>query len=245
MADDTNKSLQARIDRFRIYKTRCNICGKKQEMPAYAHFFMYHDEELQCCDFCTRYAPSPILRKEYWDRTYDEPDAGQPLWRYIDLPKFLDMILFKRLWFAQVATLDDAFEGAIGAKTRQEDWRKWMYEFFFKAVKSPPPEREGVVTDQHAEQEAKRLLRDAETALAAQKIDTYVSCWHVAKHESFLMWKVYANNRPESVCVKTNLIRIRKRFGLPYRVGVIRYIDFKNKNTFADVNCPFLVTAHP
>ena len=62
----------------------------------------------------------------------------------------------------------------------------------------------------------------------------------MAKHESFLMWKVYANNRPERVCVKTNLIRIRKRFGLPYRVGVIRYIDFKNKNTFADVNCPFL-----
>ena len=62
---------------------------------------------------------APILRKEYWARAYgiyDERDAGQPLWRYVDLPKFLDVILLKRLWLPRVATVEDAFEVALGTK---------------------------------------------------------------------------------------------------------------------------------
>ncbi len=236
--EDPMSFFDARIERFRPYQKRCNICGRKREKAGYVHFFAYGDEELQCCDPCTRYAPTPILRKEYWVRVYDEPDAGHPLWRYVELPKFFDMILFKRLLFTQVAALDDAFEGALGAKTRQEDWRKWMYEFLLHTMKSLPPGEGSTVSDQHAEQEATRLLREAEAALGSQKMDTYVSCWHVAKHESFLMWKVYANNRPDSVCVKTNLVRIRNCLRRQYQVGMVQYIDFKR--TFPDVNWPFL-----
>jgi hypothetical protein len=105
-------------------------------------------------------------------------------------------------------------------------------------VKNPPADYERIVTDQYAEHETKRLLREAETTLTKQKMDTYVNCWHVAKHESFLMWKVYAKNRPESVCIKTNLVRIRNCLERQYRIGVVRYIDFKK--TFPDVNFPFL-----
>ena len=104
----------------------------KAHRTGYVHFFVYGDQELQCCDSCMPQAPAPIFRKEYWARgygIYDEPDDGQPLWRYVDLPKFLDMILLKRLWLPRVATLDDAFEGALGAKTRHPERQKWLYDF--------------------------------------------------------------------------------------------------------------------
>jgi hypothetical protein len=81
-------------------------------------------------------------------------------------------------------------------------------------------------------------LIETETALSAQKNNTYVSCWHMAKHESFLMWKVYARGRPDSVCIRTNLIRIRNCFERDYRIGVVQYIDFQNK--FPDANWPFI-----
>jgi len=199
---------------------------------------MYNGRELQCCEKCKNRAPSKILRKEYWDRIYNEPDAGQPLWRYVDLPKFLDIVLFKRLWFAQVAALDDTFEGALGAKTRQDDWRRWMHDFLLNAVKNPPPGYEKNISDEKAEKQAKQLLQDAEEALSIQKNNTYVNCWHIAHHESFLMWKVYASNRPESVCIKTNLIKLRNCLEEQMKIGVVQYIDF-NKN-FPDVNWPFL-----
>jgi hypothetical protein len=236
--DSMSSFIDARIERFRLYQTRCNICGKKRDAPGYAHYFVYGDQELQCCDLCMPNTPTPILRKEYWDRIYGEPDAGHPLWRYVELPKFLDTILFKRIWFTQVRALDDSFEGALGAKTRREDWRRWMHKFFLKAVKNPPPGHESNISGLHAEQEAQRLLHDAEAALSTQKTETYVNCWHVAKHESFLMWKVYANNRPDSVCIKTNLIRIRNCLERQFRIGVVQYIDFRKK--FPDVNWPFL-----
>src|SRR5690242_15426230 len=139
-------SPDARIEQFRFYQTRCNICGTKRTEPGYV----------------------------------------------------LDMILLKRLWLPRVATLDDAFEGALGAKTRHPEWQKWLYDFFVAAVKNPPPEYQGNISDQYAHQEPTRLLSEAETTLAKQKRETYVSCWHIANHESFLMWKVYANNRPDS-----------------------------------------------
>jgi hypothetical protein len=236
-------SLDARIEQFRFYQTRCNICGTKRTEPGYVHFFTYRDHELQCCDSCSSQAPSPIIRKEYWASAYgvyDEPDAGQPLWRYVDLPKFLDMILFKRLWFPQVKTLEDIFEGALGAKTRHQEWKQWLYDFFVEAVKNHPSKNNGdiSISDKYAHEEATRLLSEAETTLAKQKRETYVNCWHIAKHESVLMWKVYANNRPDSVCIKTNLVRVRNCLGQKYRIGIVRYIDFKN--TFPDVNFPFL-----
>jgi hypothetical protein len=49
---------------------------------------------------------------------------------------------------------------------------------------------------------------------------------HIAKQESFLMRQVYARGRPDSVCIKTNLIRIRNCLDHQHRVGVVQYIRF-------------------
>lgn len=226
------------LDRFRFYQTRCNLCGSERTGPSYAHFFSFGGYELQCCDRCKHRVPSDIARSEYWDRIYREPDAGSPLWRYVDLAKFIDIILFKRLWFARVANLEDAFEGALGTKTRQEDWRKWMFNFLLDAVENPPKGYEKNISSEHAYKEATRLLSDTERALSSQRLETFVSCWHMAKHESFLMWKVYAGGRPDSVCMKTNLVRVRNSLNQDFKVGLVNYIDFRSK--FPDVNWPFL-----
>jgi hypothetical protein len=225
-------------ERFRYYQTRCNVCGSVRPAAAYVYFFLYEGHEFRCCTRCKDYAPGSIIRHEYWDRTYAEPDADAPLWRYVDLAKFVDLILFKRLWLSQVASLDDAFEGALGAKTRHDDWREWMHSFLMNSVKHPPEGHATEISEGHAQEEANRLLRDVEASLSRQRADTYVNCWHMAPHESFLMWKVYARDRPDSVCIKTNLAKIRKCLGPKFHIGIVNYIDFKSK--FPDVNWPFL-----
>jgi hypothetical protein len=235
---DQTSWQKAKIERFKYYRTRCNLCGREHDKKSHAHFFSYNGEELQCCIACKSNAPSEILRREYWDRTYSEPDANNPLWRYVDLGKFLDALLFKRLWFAQVGNLDDNFEGALGSKARQTNWRKWMHDFLLSAIKNPPAPRAQEISEEEALSQADRLLSDTEAALSRQRTETYINCWHTAKHESFLMWKVYAKDRPDSVCIKTNLIRIRKSLGTEYRVGLVNYINFQN--SFPDVNWPFL-----
>jgi len=148
------------------------------------------------------------------------------------------MILFKRLWLSQVASLDDPFEGALGAKVRQKDWQEAMQSLLFHAVKQPPPGNAKQVSDEYARQEAARLLDDLEHSLPAQKLNTYVNCWHIARHESVLMWKVYAKDRPDSVCIKTNLANIRRCLDDQFHVGVVNYIDFRSEPP--DINWPFL-----
>jgi hypothetical protein len=219
---DPRGGIKTRIDdRFRFYQTRCNICDSKRPTSSFIYFFAYDGHEVRCCARCKNYAPGDITRQEYWDHIYEEPDVDSSLWRYIDLAKFIDMILFKQLWLSQVSSLDDPFEGALGAKARQNDWRETMHSFLFHAVKRPPPGYEKPVSDEYARQEADRLLKDLENSLPAQKLNTYVSCWHIAQHESFLMWKVYAKDRPDIVCIKTNLASIRRCLDDSYHVGVV------------------------
>src|SRR5690349_17421770 len=82
-----------------------------------------------------------------------------------------------------------------------------------------------------------RLYREGvEPSGSLRKVSGYISL--LLSRTSPVARKVYANNRPDSVCIRTNLVRIRNCLGKQYRIGVVRYIDFKNK--FPDVNFPFL-----
>ena len=44
------------------------------------------------------------------ETTSATPD-DTPIWRYMDLPKFLAMLISNSMWFAKAATLDDGYEG--------------------------------------------------------------------------------------------------------------------------------------
>ena len=41
----------------------------------------------------------------------DEVPHDTAIWRYMDLPKFLAMLVSNSMWFAKAATFDDGYEG--------------------------------------------------------------------------------------------------------------------------------------
>jgi hypothetical protein len=111
-----------------------------------------------------------------------EVDWNEPLWRYVKLDRFLEVVRTSRLYFAAATQFADPFEGAVAVQTNL-----------------PPPD------PRYAEME------HAERAFFALKRMTKISCWHRADYESDAMWKLYAE-ASKGIAMCTTPERMRQAF---------------------------------
>jgi hypothetical protein len=139
---------------------------------------------------------------------FEEPDPDQRIWRYLTLPKFLDLMLTGRLWFSRADQLGDPFEGSI--------------PLFNKLL------REKLSTSENETETRERLNR------AARKY-TYINCWHMNDQESAGMWSAYTND-VESVAVVTTYDKMRNALPRAYKWGTVKYIDYRTEVSLITVH---------
>lgn len=114
------------------------------------------------------------------------------LWRYMSLPKFLDLITTQTLYFATNTQLitGDPYEGTL--------------PFFTDFLFNLEHERSSILNMLPDEaQELKSILEKIDTKGISSKINeirnnTFINCWHISEDENYLMWQSYA---PESGAV--------------------------------------------
>jgi hypothetical protein len=135
-----------------------------------------------------------------------------PIWRYMDLAKYLYMLEQRSLFFARATLLGDRFEGSstkamVAAReyiraNRATDPR-------LAAFKEMPEEifaRGG---------ELPQIMR--------QKY--LLSCWHMNEDESAAMWRVYSNAN-EAVCIRSTYRRLRQCLSKCVFIGEVNYINY-------------------
>jgi hypothetical protein len=133
------------------------------------------------------------------------PDPGAPLWRYMDLPRFLALLEDKALFFARADMMGDKFEGA-----RSE------------ANVALRPQLYG-------EDYSKIFPRSSVTAQQMRRF-TYFNCWHESDVESAAMWGLYQRDgrglaiRSNFECLTTSLSDSRNIY-----VGRVRYVDYRSE----------------
>ncbi|CAN5588952.1 DUF2971 domain-containing protein [soil metagenome] len=98
------------------------------------------------------------------------------IWRYMDFPKFVDLLEQGRLYFARQDQLGDPFEGAL-SDASVELLRVWDEQNPVQTVTGEP--------SHHI------LARDV---YRMNSLCNYISCWHMSEHESLAMWRVYSGN---------------------------------------------------
>lgn len=111
------------------------------------------------------------------------------LWRYMSLPKFLDLITTQEIYFATNSQLitGDPYEGTL--------------PFFTDFLFNFDNERETFINKLSADsQELKPFLENIQSKGLSLKINnirdnTFINCWHINDDENHLMWQSYA---PES-----------------------------------------------
>ena len=136
------------------------------------------------------------------------------VWKYLDLSKFLDLLISRKLFMSRSDKFEDQYEGTFSEPTFEEIKKLAVNNpEFLNYYKS---HREKVV----------------------------ISSWHINEYESFAMWQIFTQNSEGLAIQSTigrlqKALEAEKDF--KQYIGEVNYIDYKKEYIpFDDMFFPFL-----
>jgi hypothetical protein len=142
------------------------------------------------------------------------PDPETVVWKYLDLSKFLDLLLSHKLFMSRSDKFEDQYEGTFSEPTFEE----------MKKLSADNPEFLAYYKT-HREKVA-------------------VSSWHINEYESFAMWQIFTGNSEGLAIRSTvgrlqKALGPEKQY--EQYIGEVNYIDYKREYIpFDDAFFPFL-----
>jgi hypothetical protein len=141
-------------------------------------------------------------------------DLDTVIWKYLDLSKFLDLLMSKKLFMSRSDKFEDQYEGTFSEPT---------YEEIKKLSIDNPDFLQFYKT--HREQVA-------------------ISSWHINEYESFAMWQIFTQNSEGIAIQSTlgrlqNALTPETNY--KQYIGEVNYIDYKKEYIpFDNMFFPFL-----
>ena len=154
-----------------------------------------------------------------------KPPADQEtrIWKYLDFPKFMDLITSQGLYFCRFDKFEDPFEGSLPKNSIAERNKQLNY---LKEIGKKPPEEKFWID----------LNIEFKKKFAA-------NCWHMSQYESYAMWKIYTKSN-EGVAIQSTYKRLFECLdNTPNKayLSAIKYIDFEyNTIDWGNRLAPFL-----
>lgn len=142
----------------------------------------------------------------------EDPDTI--VWKYLDLSKFLDLLLSKKLFMSRSDKFEDQYEGTFSEPT---------YEEIRKIAENNP-----------------KFL----SYYKSHREKIAISSWHINEYESFAMWQIFTKNNEglaiQSTIGRLKEALLPERKTEQY-IGEVNYIDYKKEYIpFNDTFFPFL-----
>ncbi|KVV15391.1 DUF2971 domain-containing protein [Flavobacterium sp. TMP13] len=141
-------------------------------------------------------------------------DPDTIVWKYLDLSKFLDLLISKKLFMSRSDKFEDQYEGTFSEPTFGE---------IKKLAENNPDFLKYYKT--HREKVA-------------------VSSWHINENESFAMWQIFTQNSEGLAIQSTigRLKKaLKPENNYDQYIGEVNYIDYKKEYIpFEDLFFPFL-----
>lgn len=142
----------------------------------------------------------------------EDPDTI--VWKYLDLSKFLDLLLSQKLFMSRSDKFEDQYEGTFSEPTFEE----------IKKLAINNPE----------------FLNYYKT----HREKVAISSWHINEYESFAMWQIFTQNSEGLAIQSTigRLQKaLEPEKNLKQYIGQVNYIDYKKEYIpFDDLFFPFL-----
>ncbi len=130
------------------------------------------------------------------------PDPDTIVWKYLDLSKFLDMLLGGQLFMSRSDKFEDQYEGTFSEPTFEE----------MKRLSVDKP--------------------DFLDYYKNHRKNVVVSSWHISEHESFAMWQIFTKNNEGLAIQSTigrmqEGLKPETRY--EQHIGAVNYIDYKKE----------------
>lgn len=141
-------------------------------------------------------------------------DPNTIVWKYLDLSKFLDLLLSQKLFMSRSDKFEDQYEGTFSEPTFEE----------IKKLSINNPD----------------FLNYYKT----HREKVAISSWHINEYESFAMWQIFTQNSEGLAIQSTigrlqNALHPETNFS--QYIGAVNYIDYKKEYIpFDDMFFPFL-----
>lgn len=136
------------------------------------------------------------------------------VWKYLDLSKFLDLLLSKKMFMARSDKFEDQYEGTFSEPTFEE----------IKKIAHNNP----------------RFLE----YYKQQREKVVISSWHLNEYESFAMWQIFTKNQEGLAIQSTIerlILALQLERQFEQHIGEVNYIDYKKEYIpFDDTFFPFL-----
>jgi hypothetical protein len=146
--------------------------------------------------------------------TFKQPkDSDVKIWRYMSLAKFLWMLQRGALYFSRSDLMGDPFEGHYSKVTA-------LGENSFVAAQMTDP-----VFAEMGEAVHRRNFRKIISDVKKEKLNLFVTCWHMNESESWAMWKLYAS-QDEAICIQSTFNALRQLLPDKAFLGTVKYIDY-------------------
>jgi hypothetical protein len=141
------------------------------------------------------------------------PDHTE-VWRYMDMWKFMSLLETSTFYFSRLDTLEDPFDGQLRPYELPH-----AKNLVLHALMETPSVKE------RFEASWDKLLRQGATSRYGP---AYVSCWHVAKHSSIAMWKLYCPSG-QGVAIVSTVGKLRELADLEpaLAIGKVEYESVK------------------
>jgi hypothetical protein len=141
-------------------------------------------------------------------------DSDTIVWKYLDLSKFLDLLLSRKLFMSRSDKFEDQYEGTFSEPTFEE----------IKKLSINNPD----------------FLNYYKT----HREKVAISSWHINEYESFAMWQIFTQNSEglaiQSTVKRLQDALIPEKNYKQY-IGEVNYIDYKKEYIpFDDLFFPFL-----
>lgn len=137
------------------------------------------------------------------------------IWRYLNLYKFEDLIKSQTLYFTRLDQFQDNLEGV-----------------------SPLSCIKAILTDKEKNEKQKgETFRLYKIRMENNRKVGFACCWHINDDLNFDMWDTYGENSTESICIETNVKRLKKvlvKSKLPFLEEPVQYFHkpYFNQNAY-------------
>jgi len=114
----------------------------------------------------------------------ETPDNNQKIWRYMDFSKYVDMLTTNTLYFTRADKFEDPYD-CSGMQFLGEQYKQL-------SLANPP--------------EVKELKHQVNTF---RRLFVYLNCWHMNNVESAALWRLYAENKYETIAIQTTFGKLK------------------------------------
>jgi hypothetical protein len=137
------------------------------------------------------------------------------VWRYVDLERFLSLIITRCLYFSRGDRLGDPFEGSI---------RNVWYETIDRIPSLRQSDLRFVGWRALSDSYLLELAKDKEK-IPKMFASYFVNCWHMNERESAASWQLYSRTK-KSLCIQSTYKQLAEALPSEVLAGVINYVDY-------------------